>query len=70
MAATKVWTGYLCKIALEDEVGHDAGGTTIYWSLADWKRRRECSDECKVARVEVREVQPKARKRRAKKGGR
>ncbi len=57
----KVWIGYLCRVALDHEVGYDRRGTQIFWSRTDWKNQL-CSEECEPVRVELREVTRKGKR--------
>lgn len=44
---------YMCKIACECELGHDADGTKFYPSLEILKVKHPCWEECGVVKVKI-----------------
>lgn len=50
----RVITVYACGVDWQHELGAASGGNTLHPSLADLKKRRECTESCGVVELEVR----------------
>lgn len=52
----RVVRGFMCLVSWDFELGEASGGTTIFASLKDLKRRHPMWEECGVVEVETRLV--------------
>lgn len=57
----KVVVGYMCAVDFNCELGHAAGGNTVYGSVADLKSHKKCWAQCGIVEVKVefsKEIEP------------
>lgn len=45
--------GYMCQVDWNWELGEARGGTEIYASIEDCKRKRECVKNCGIVKVKI-----------------
>lgn len=45
--------GYMCQTDFDWELGEARGGTEVYCSVTDLKRKRKCVEQCGIVKVKV-----------------